>query len=170
MSNPTRGYSWAPFTAGHELSLKHGADSERRWRPVAERLAADLLAERPWLADHRRTVDAWARVEAQARLIGDWLDTHGLLDDEGEPRPASNRLDRLEARAQSLRADLAEPPLAMARLLGTLTDTAVTAGRVDAVTDLAAQGARFVERWRNQREALPAAPGAAEGTEKGDPA
>lgn len=128
------------FEPDNELATKHGANSARRWQPIADRLEAELLAERPWLTVHRRTVKAWARVEAQIQLISAWLDENGLLDENGEPRPAGHRLDRLESRAQSLRGDLAETPLAMARLLGVLTSTAATAGAVDALDQLRAEG------------------------------
>ena len=144
---PARGYTWPPFEPGNEAALKHGARSERRWRPIADRLAAELLAERPWLEQHRRSVDAWARVEAQATLISNWLDEVGLLDDEGNPRPASDRLDRLESRAQSLRSDLAETPASMARLLSQLTTTAAQTGAVDALEALKSEGRALVARF-----------------------
>jgi hypothetical protein len=144
-----------PYEQDNEAATKHGAGSERRWRPIAERLATELLVERPWLAQHRRTVDAWARTTAQLELIGTWLDDNGLLDDDGVPRKASDRLDRLESRAQSLRADLAETPMAMARLLGTLTATAVTAGHVDAVAALAAEGRQLVDAWKASEVSAP---------------
>jgi hypothetical protein len=135
------------FGTGNTESLKHGADSPRTWRPLADRLEAELLAERPWLTGHRRTVKAWARTEAQVQLLGVWLDEHGLVDDAGEPRPAGHRLDRLETRAQSLRNDLAEPPMAMAKLLQALTSTAVAGGAPDLLDGLKAEAAGFVERY-----------------------
>ena len=145
-----------PFEPLNEAATKHGADSRRRWQPIADQLAADLLAERPWLAGHRRSVHAWARVEAQAQLIGAWLDEHGLVDDDGEPRAAGNRLDRLEIRAQSLRNDLAEPPMAMARLLSTLTSTAVSAGSDEMLEGLKAESDVFVDAYLRSLTAPPA--------------
>lgn len=137
----------SPAAPGNTLAVKHGAGSEHRWRPIANDLIAELLAERPWLAQHRRSVEAWARVTAQVELISSWLDEVGLLDAAGEPRKACDRLDRLESRAQSLRADLAETPMAMARLLGTLTSTAATAGASDTLAALDAEGRAWVARW-----------------------
>lgn len=161
MAEPARGYTntHPPYEPDNEAATKHGASSPRRWSPIADRLQADLLAERPWLSGHRRSVAAWARVEAQAELIGRWLDEHGLLDEEGNPRPASTRLDRLESRAQALRADLAETPLAMARLIGTLTSTAVAANAVDMLASLKAEATQFVDRYLVSADAAALPPG-----------
>jgi hypothetical protein len=111
--------SWSrpPFEIDNVVALRHGADSSRSWKPIADRLEAEMVTARPWLLRHLGTVRALARVDAQIELIGDWLDANGLLDRDGNPRPASARLDRLEARAQSLRNDLGEPPAALIRLL-----------------------------------------------------
>ena len=153
------------FGPGNTDSVKHGADSRRRWQPIADRLAAELLAERPWLAGHRRTVVAWARVEAQVQLIGAWLDEHGLVDDDGEPRAAGNRLDRLETRAQSLRNDLGEAPMAMARLLSIVTATAVTAGAQDLLDGVKEDSARFVDAYLRSVNVMPVTPALPAGDE-----
>ncbi len=135
------------FGPGNEDSVKHGADSRRRWQPIADRLEAELLAERPWWAGHRRTVVALARTEAQIELVGGWLDREGLLDGDGVPRPAVALLARLEGRAQSLRNDLGESPMAMARLLSLVTATAVTAGAADMLEGVKGDAAAFVDRY-----------------------
>lgn len=163
---PPSGYKWDQFEPGNEASLKHGADSPRRWLPVADRLEADLLAERPWLSAHSRSVKAWARTEAQLQLLGTWLDEHGLVDDEGNPRPAGARLDKLESRAQSLRSDLAETPLSMARLIGTLTSTAVAASAPDMLASLKAEATMFVDRYLASADAAALPPAAAQAPPK----
>jgi hypothetical protein len=91
--------SWSrpPFEIDNVVALRHGADSSRSWKPIADRLEAEMVTARPWLLRHLGTVRALARVDAQIELIGDWLDANGLLDRDGNPRPASARLDRLEA-------------------------------------------------------------------------
>jgi hypothetical protein len=161
---PARGHTntHPPFEAGNSEALKHGANSVRRWKPIADQLAAELLGQYPWLARFEAAVWAWARVEAQCWLIGDWLDQVGLLDDQGEPRPASNRLDRLEARAQSLRNDLPLTPMALAKLTSTL------AGSPDQQADVLAGLLSIGAEIRASREVpeLPVAP--LDGSGRGD--
>lgn len=134
---PARGYSWPPFAPGHTLSLKHGADSPRMVQPVAESLAADLSAHAPWTigGQFAATVHAWAWAEAQSHLLRLWLDEHGLLDDDGEPRPAANRLDRVESRAAKLRSELGLTPTSLVKLLGGLSaiDPGAAQGGLDAL-------------------------------------
>lgn len=116
---PRRDYSWPPFKPGHELSKRHGAYSPRSWRPLADRIAAELVDVAPWAAEptFAASVAAWARVEAQLQLVLDWLDEHGPLDDEGEPRGATNLQLKLESSAANLRATLGLDPQSWARLL-----------------------------------------------------
>lgn len=120
---PARGYTWPPFAPGHEQSIKHGATSERRWRPIAQLVAVELVDSAPWLAGRQfaGAVAQLARVEAQLELLGAWLDEHGLLDDEGVPWPATGLQQKLEARAQSLRGDLGLQPVALVRVLAGLS-------------------------------------------------
>jgi hypothetical protein len=143
---PARNYTWQPFEPGHTASLKHGANSPRVVGPLAERLAAGLADDAPWTAGaaHVATVTAWSWAEAQASVLRAWLDEHGVIDDEGKPRPAAAFLDQVEKRAANLRAELGLTPLALAKLLTAvsgLTSEAATAG-LDA---LRAEGRRIVE-------------------------
>lgn len=148
MGMPARGYSWAPFAPGHRESLTHGVYSPRSWRPLADRIAAELADIAPWCSRpaYGPTIAAWARVEAQLHLVLEWLDEVGPLDAEGVPRPATTLLARLESQSQSLRAELGLSPLSLAKLLGAFT-TAVTVGGDDggALDALKAEGRRFVE-------------------------
>lgn len=154
MGEPARGYSWPPFAAGHELSLTHGAKSERRWRPLAERLEAAAVDHAPWLARpaFRAALRSWAKAEAQATLVADWLDEHGLLDEDGEPRPAATFALRLEASAAARRQRLGLDPMAFAKLLQTFS---ATPGTDDVLAALRAEGAAILTA--RSPEALPAA-------------
>lgn len=123
-----RGYTIThpPFEAGNEVALKHGAWSPRRVDPLVT-LAVDQVLDQAmapgsstsYLADvsYRPTLFAWARTEARIQLIAEWLlDRGGELKDDGDAVGASNLLNRLEARAESLRARLGLDPLSRARL------------------------------------------------------
>lgn len=147
MGTPARGYSWPPFTEGNDAAEKHGAWSERKWRPIADVLAEVLPTIAPWA-----TRDAYAgaaaslcRVEAQLWLVSEYLNDVGLLDAEGEPRPATKLADRLESRAQSLRTELGLSPLALARLMGAMASAAGSAGLDDELEALRAEGRRIIE-------------------------
>ena len=99
--------------------MRHGGWSERRIQPLAARLAEQLASAAPWTTRpaYAATVAAWSRAEARCQLIGGWLDEVGHLAEDGRPRPATNWLDKLEARASRLRAELGLTPMALARLL-----------------------------------------------------
>jgi hypothetical protein len=146
------GYVWPPFEPGNEAATKHGANSERRWRPLADQLAADALALAPWLARpaFERAVSAWAVAEAKASLVDDWLDEHGLLNEDGIPHPANALSDKLHARAQSLRSQMGMDPTSFARLLATY---AGVPGAESALDALRAEGRRLVEARAELSEA-----------------
>ena len=133
-----------PFDAGNLAALRHGAHSERQWRPLADQLRAEALEHAPWLGRpaFRAAVEAWAISEAKAVLVDRWLDEHGLLTDDGEPRPANALADRLHGRAMALRGQLGLDPVSFAKLLATF---AGVAGGEDALEALKAEGRRLVE-------------------------
>jgi hypothetical protein len=139
------------FTEGNQVAERHGAFSARRWRPLAEELAAEALDESPWLTRpaFRRAVHAWATTEAKAELVDRYLDGHGLLNAEGVPHPANALSDRLHARAITLRGQLGFDPVSFAKLLATF---AGIPGGEDALEQLRAEGRRLVDA----RDALPA--------------
>jgi hypothetical protein len=120
---PPRGYSWPPFATGNLAALKHGARSPRILTPIADQLAAGLGQVAPWTsaASFQGTVASWAWAEAQAHVLRAWLDEHGLVDDDGQPRPAARMLEGVEGRLAGLRAQLGLTPLALGRLLATLS-------------------------------------------------
>jgi len=125
-------------------ALRHGAHSERRWSPLAERLAVEAIAEAPWLTRpaFRLAVAAWSVAEAKAALVDAWLDEHGLLDDDGVPHPANALSDRLHGRAMALRTQLGLDPVSFAKLLATF---AGVPGGEDALEALKVEGRRLVE-------------------------
>jgi hypothetical protein len=128
------------------LSLRHGVYSPRTWKPLADAIAAELPEVEPWCsrATYGAAVAGWARVEAQLQLVAAWLDEHGPLDSDGNPRPATGLLGRLESQAQSLRAELGLSPLALAKLLGAFT-SAPAGTDDDALEALKAEGRAIIE-------------------------
>jgi hypothetical protein len=151
VSDDARGYKWADFEPGNEASVTHGANSERRWRPIAERMAAKAIAESSWLSrpSFAAAVAAWSVAEAKAHLVDTWLNDHGLLDADGVPFPANALADRLHARCITLRSQLGLDPTSFAKLLATF---AGVPGGEDALEALKAEGKRLVEA---RTEALP---------------
>jgi hypothetical protein len=140
MGRPPTGYSWPPFEAGNEVSVRHGAHSSRRVDPIASDLLAAVDGDSgvTWLRPvDRPALMAWARTEARIQLVSDWLaDRGGDIDDAGQVRPAVALLNRLEARAESLRGRLGFDPLSRARL-----GRDVAAATVDLASLWAAEGA-----------------------------
>ena len=106
------------FEPGNALAVKSGARSPRIVEPLVAELVAVATEDAPWLAEGRysATVQAWARAEAQARLLDAWLLERGLHDDKGRLRNAEQALHRAETRAANLRTSLGLTPLAAARL------------------------------------------------------
>ena len=137
-----RDYSWEPFRPGHTLNLRHGAHSARMVNPVAAELVAIALEVGPWLAgvEYRPAVEAWARAEARALLVDNWLEEHGQLDDDGNPRPAAEYALRLERLAIEHRARLGLDPTGRAKLERDAAAAMVTTFDLDA---LAAEGRRY---------------------------
>lgn len=111
-----------PYQPGNWESATHRALSPRAVAPLADQLGAELGSMAPWCAQPAfgATVAAWAWAEAQAALLRAYVDEHGLLDDNGAPLPACALLDRVEARAGRLRAELGLTPRAWASLVASL--------------------------------------------------
>lgn len=118
-----RGYTWPPFEPGNLAALKHGAVSPRVLQPIADQLAAGLAAMAPWVsaAAFAGSVASWSWAEAQAVVLRRYLDETGLVDGDGQPRPAAGMLERVEGRLANLRAQLGLTPLALGKLLATLS-------------------------------------------------
>jgi hypothetical protein len=123
VGEPARGYSWPQFEPGHTISLAHGANSERTLAPLAAEIERRRIEEAPWLASplYLPAVRSLARCEAELELRWAWVDEHGLVDDDGNDRPGTVRLDRAEARAAKLREQLGLTPMATVRMLAGLS-------------------------------------------------
>ncbi len=154
-----RRYSWPTAAPGNDLALKHGAGSERRWRPLAEQIRAGIVDQAPWLnrPAFAGAIEAWSIAEAKCRLVDDWLDEHGLLTEGGDVRNAALLADRLHSRASTLRGQLGLDPLSFAKLLQTFS---ATPAPDDVLAALRAEGAAILTA-RSPR-ALPEAPADAE--------
>jgi hypothetical protein len=100
-----------------------------------------LLAERPDLGGYRAAVQAWAVAEAQCHLLRKYADTHGLLDESGEPLGFTRLAMQVESRAEKARAVLGLDPVSEARLA--VSRAAATNLAVD-LEGLAAEGRRII--------------------------
>jgi hypothetical protein len=120
---PARGYRWPPFQPGNLVRLKHGARAPRILAPIADQLGTGLAELAPWTSapSFQGTVASWSWAEAQAVVLRAYLDEHGLVDDDGQPRPAAGMLERVETRLAGLRSQLGLTPLALGKLLATLS-------------------------------------------------
>lgn len=138
-----------PFAPGNTHAQTHGASSPNVVRPLADAIAAELVATSPWLASpiYTGTVGALAWVEAQCVLVREWLDGQGLLDGDGNPRSAATWLVRLEGRAEQLRARCGLDPMSMVKLLAGLTAVGGEAA-ADALDELKREGRLLVAGWR----------------------
>jgi hypothetical protein len=112
-----------PFPQGHTYSLRHGAHSEARIRPLADKIAADVLAELGLSADALEAemserLTEYARAQATADLLWDWMAGGGMeailgyyeawQRASGRARRLSDRLGLREARLDQYRRELAE--------------------------------------------------------------
>lgn len=114
---PARGAGGAG--AGNKVARRHGARSEREVGPRAEVILAAALAEVDYLADRsfRPALERWARSEARLSLLDEYLEEHGQLDEEGNPRPALEMLRKFESIASNERSRLGLDPLSRMRLM-----------------------------------------------------
>jgi hypothetical protein len=128
-SSSPRGYRWAPFGAGNDAAVRHGAYSEAAIAPLVDEFMAGVLetAASDEQFKHlakpifRPAIKAWARCEARVERVTAFLERHadtdpGDLDFEGEIRPAATLLNRLNQEALRHRNDLAVAPASFARL------------------------------------------------------
>jgi hypothetical protein len=140
----TPGVQRPPFVGENEAALVHGARSERKVGPLAARIVEELL-EDPDTPAHIRepifapSVQAWARAEAQCKLLFAWLADKDIMtgltalasttEEETRERGRSNRksvtktipsvidqLRRAEILASNLRSKLGLDPVSAARV------------------------------------------------------
>lgn len=137
------------FQPGHELSVRHGAFSERRTEPLAAELAAGLLADRPDLGEYPEAVASWADNEARALLLREWLVEHGMFDGK---RPRDGPLKWLtvfDRRATEARARLGLDPRSHAELARERGAAALQAVDLEAIR---AQGRQHLTLTANEDE------------------
>jgi hypothetical protein len=139
---PARGYSWPPAALGNTLAMKAGDRSPRRVEPLAAQIVEQATSDVDWLRDcDAAAVWAWARTEARCQLLSEYLmDNGGDVSDDPSVQRASERLTRLEGRAESLRSKLGFDPLSRARL-----GRDVAATKVD-LASILADGAEIASR------------------------
>ena len=147
---PARGYKWAPFTEGHELSMRHGAKSKRKLRPLADAFLEHLGEVAPWssMPAFRPTVEAWAWAEARAELYRRHFDDVGLGEGAEDAPSGLAEWERAEGRAQRLRGELGLSPTTLASLLRSLgsIDAPAAAAGIEALTATGAQIRQAVEQ------------------------
>jgi hypothetical protein len=125
---------YEPFEQGNLAAVKHGTRSPRLVDGRAAELVTTATAAIPWLADasFERAVLGWARAEARCDLLAEYLDRAGLLDEEGQARPAADLAYKFERQAADARAKLGLDPTARARLEKDLADAGIGAARLEA--------------------------------------
>lgn len=146
---PARGYSWAPFAPGNEVTLRHGAHSPRTIQPLAELFASSLLEVAPWAASpaFAGAVQSWAWAEAQAQVLRAWITEHDLVDvgEDGATEPAAFRmLDRVEGRLAKLREGLGLTPLSLGKLMAAAATVAAATGDTESLRALHDEGRRIL--------------------------
>jgi hypothetical protein len=148
-----RSYVWEPFQPGNALSIRHGAKSEKVVGPLANQLAAWLVAEHPDLGESRYafSISAWARAEARAALLSLYLDEQGFVDADDEARERLlAALRGEERRASEERKLLGLSPADHARLERQRAE-AVVAG-VASLDGIRAAGRQALEAHRERVE------------------
>lgn len=116
---PTRGYSWEQAKPGNFLALRHGAYSPRKVDPLAKEIEEALLGSGPqFLTDPSYAPALWAlaRSEARIQLLSEYLEEHGLLEEDGRPRAAVDAVYKFERLASEQRARLGLDPLSRVRI------------------------------------------------------
>lgn len=149
-----RGYSWADFEPGNKAARRHGANDPDALTPLADEIRTELVAEAPWLDRPAYTgaLRSLSYAEAELLLRRRWISEHGLVDDDGNDRPGSDRLERAEARAARLRDALGLTPHSQASLLSKLASVAVAGGDDGGLEALKAEGARILASRRAELE------------------
>lgn len=144
MGEPARGYSWAPFQPGHDLSVRHGARSKRHLRPLVDQLLEEAHRLAPWCSApvFAPTVEAWAWAEAAVIMYRRHFDEVGMGLDEEDPPQGYERWHRAERHAIGLRQELGLTPVALTKLLANLSTLAPAAAH-EGLAELQSVGARI---------------------------
>jgi hypothetical protein len=137
---------------GNRNAVRHAAFAEVDWVSLSDHLTAELVDAVPRLAQERYgpVVNRWGRGTAGALLIQRFLNTAGLLDETGVPRPAVDAFLRFETMVAKAETALALDPVSEARFVRDVTDAGT-----DALESLIAAGRPFVEAAEARRVLTP---------------
>lgn len=115
-----------PFEVNNKMAVRHGAYADQLVLPAAQAIFDELLeqAQAPrsrtaYLLDPAFRAPLWDYSVLRARRdrVLTWLGEHdGDLDDEGQPRPATQLLGRLDKQIATAQRELGLTPAARARL------------------------------------------------------
>jgi hypothetical protein len=139
-----------PFQEGNLVAVRHGAFSEAIVASAASDIVCAAIEAVPRLAapEYRAAVTAWGRAEARCLLVEKFLEEHGLLDEDGRPRPAADLALRVERQAADARSRLGLDPMSRVKLEQALAASAKD--RLDIQAELA-EGRRLREAAESHR-------------------
>jgi hypothetical protein len=118
-AQPARGYSWLPFEEGNELSIRHGAFSQRRVSARSLEIRDALFVAYPYLADDvfMEAVERYTRAEARAVMLHEHVmsvaEEHGV---EAVKPYLWSETTRAEANAAKFGQDCGLDPTGHARI------------------------------------------------------
>lgn len=133
-----------PFEPGNTVAVSHGAGSPRIVEPLASELVTTTVEAAPFLdqPSFHPALKAWARAEARCALLAAYLDEHGLLDEQGQPRPATKLMTQMENLALKQRARLGLDAASRAGIEASLTSSAAAQLSLEAALDRGAEQLR----------------------------
>jgi hypothetical protein len=104
------GYPREPFKKGHEVNLRHGANTEKRVGPLAAQYAEALLqadATPQYLRDarYRPAIDAYCRALATLSLLWAWLDEQDIVSAATDVTSLDEEEDRVYSRDKAADGD-----------------------------------------------------------------
>jgi hypothetical protein len=135
-----------PFKPGHELSLKHGANSERVIAERAKVVHSELLTHAPYLAEERfiPAVNRYLRAASREALLDDWIRV--VCDEKGAGAIPARTWEQATANARlaaKLGSDLGLDPIGHARIRALSVGAEASAASLD---QLSATGRAIRER------------------------
>lgn len=151
----------SPIQPGHTVTLRHGAKSPRTVNPIAAELVEETVRLAPFLGEPTfgPAMQAWARAEARCLLLEQWLDEHGLLDEQGNPRPATALMTQQENLALKHRTRLGLDAASRAGIEASLTSTAASQASLEAALAAGAEALRARFASQGSPEAGSGSPG-----------
>lgn len=152
MTTPARGYSWAPFQPGHDLSTKSRAWSPAHVDPRAQQLLEEIAADQEvaFLASpaYVPLLRTWATAVVRMELFGEWLFAKSMDDQMRAPRGGAKAPIEvwfgMAKTVANLSAQLGLTPLARARLGRDFATAQAISGR--SLQEWQAKGAEMAAR------------------------